>query len=82
MRTDEECALVTRIQSQRPNTHARQTQFTQIDARPGLTRIRRTIDAATRGAILISITGENLVRITRVNQNAREVSERKIAATA
>src|SRR5688572_6851773 len=82
MRTDEESALVARIQSQSPNTHARQTQFTQVDTRPGLTRIRRTIDAATRGAILISVTGEDLVGVAWVNQNAREVSERKITATA
>src|SRR5215213_4438623 len=70
-----------RVKRQRPDSLTRKTSVLWIDSRPGLSGVSAAINAAADLTDLVCIANEYLVAIARVDQNAGEVSERKIAAT-
>src|SRR5690349_5381699 len=79
MRADEQRILIARVNRQSPNSHAGQAQIARVDALPRHARIGRTKDATAFVAGLVSIAGKDFVGVSRVDQNASEISVRQIA---
>ena len=82
MRSDKQRVLIARVNCQGPNAHARQVQITRVDALPRHARISRTEDPTAFIARLISIPGEDLIRVTRIDQDTGEIAVRQIASAA
>src|SRR4051812_1282348 len=80
MRSDEEHVLIVRIKRQRPDSLARQPSALGIDSRPRQSGISGAINTAADFSDLISVAREDLVAVTRIDQDAREIAERQIAA--
>src|SRR5712671_7886935 len=85
MRANKQSVLILRIKSQRPNAEARQTMFARINTHPRRTSIVRSVDTASPLSVLIvliSITDKKFIRITRIDQNAGEISEGQITTAS
>src|SRR6266581_3524589 len=54
--------------------------FAGIYTHPGRAAVSRAINAAAKITVLKRVAGKNLVGVARVNQDAREISERKNSA--
>src|SRR5687767_4118053 len=80
MRTYKQHVLIVGIKRQRPDSLTGKTVALRVDSRPRLARIRAAINTASDLSDLVCIANEYLVAITRVDQDAGEVTERKIAA--
>src|SRR5688572_20295600 len=78
MRTDKQHVLIVGIKRQRPDSLTRKTIALRIDSRPRLASIRAAVNTTADLADLVCIANEYLVAITRVDQDAGEVAERKI----
>src|SRR5688572_28666262 len=78
MRTYKQHVLIVCIKRQRPDSLTRKTIALRIDSRPRLTRIGSPINTAADLADLVCIANEYLVAVTRVDQDAGEVTKRKI----
>src|SRR5207237_8823516 len=73
------------IYRQRSNAESPQPMCAAINAHPGRTSIVRSIHTAAPLRILIvliSITGEQFIRVARIDQNAGEISEGQVTAAA
>ena len=53
-----------------------------VDARPGNTAIRGSINAAAHIAGLIGISRKDFITVARIYQNACEITERKVTTAA
>src|SRR5215213_1432150 len=79
MRADEKSVRAARVKSERPESLAWKPRALRINSQPGHARIHRAIEPAT---VLVSATGENLIAVMRIDQDARVIAVRQIAASA